>query len=127
MAEQILKLGLIGAESTLSPISRSFDSSGNEEKAISGRSANDTLHTDFVGIKKSFSITYGVVSEALKDILTAIYQLQVTNGSFLNFIYTNQSGAEVATIVKMGAPNFGAITPKDIYNYGGPTILLEEV
>lgn len=127
MAEQILKLGLLGAETTLSTISRVFAASGNEETAISGRSADASLHVDFVARKQTFTVTYTTVTEALKDVLTAIYDLQVTNGSFLNFIYTDEADAEIATLVKLSPPNFGALTPKDVFNYGGPTLFMEEV
>lgn len=127
MAEQTIKLGILGAETTLTGISRIFESSGNEETSIQGRSADATLHTDFVARKRNYTISFSTVTEAYKDLLTAIYDLQITNGTFLNFIYTNQAGAEVATAVKMNVPSFGGITPKDIFYYGGTSITLEEV
>ena len=127
MAEQILQLGLLGAETTLETKSRSFASTENDGYSIEGRSADKTLHVDFIARKQRFAINYGTLPESLKDILTAIYDLQITNASFLNFIYTNQAGAEVATIVKMNPPSYGAINPKNIFYYGGSTILLEEV
>lgn len=124
---QVLKLGLAGAESTLPTESRSFVDSGNALVSVQGRSADGTLHEDFINSKRSFTINYAVVSEATKDILTAIYQLQIDNGSFLSFIYTNQAGSNVSVTVRMAAPNFGAINPKDVYYYYGVTINLEEV
>lgn len=127
MAEQTIKLGILGAETTLTGISRVFASSGNEETSIQGRSANATLHVDFVARKRNYTVSFSTVTESIKDILTAIYDLQVTNGTFLNFIYTNQAGAEVATVVKMNAPSYGGITPKDIFHYAGTSLTLEEV
>ncbi len=127
MAEQILKLGILGSETTLSAESRTFQSSGNTESSVSGRSADGTLHVDYVARKKQFTINYTTLTEALKDTITAIYDLQISTPAFLNFIYTNQAETEIATVVKMEAPNFGATTPKNVFYYGGTTISLEEV
>lgn len=124
---QILQLGLTGAEVTLTEESRSFTDSGNSLNNIEGRSADGTLHADFITNKKSFTINYNVISEANKDIITNIYLSQISNGSFLTFIYTDESNAEISTAVKMSAPVFGAIIPKDIFYYSGTTIELEEV
>jgi hypothetical protein len=124
---QILQLGLSGAETTLPTESRSFTNSGNSLSSIEGRAADATLHVDFITNKKSFSIPYRVVSETNKDLITSIYQLQITNGTFLSFIYTNQTGGEVTTTVKMAAPSFGAIVPNNTFYYNGVTIELEEV
>lgn len=124
---QILQLGLTGAEVTLPEESRSFNNSGNRLKSVEGESADGTLHADFIVNKKSFTINYGVESEALKDILTNIYLSQISTPSFLTFIYTNQSGSEVSTNVKMQPPQFGAIIPKDTFYYIGTAVELEEV
>ena len=124
---QVIKLGLTGAETTLPTESRSFPTSNNGLVSVQGRAADGTKHTDFINSKRSFTINYSVISEANKDIITAIYQLQITHGSYLNFIYTNQAGANVSVTVEMSAPNFGAITPKNVYYYSGTTIVLEEV
>lgn len=123
---QTIKLGLSGAETTLPTESRSFQVSSNSLNSIEGRSANGTLHVDFISNKKSFTINYGIISEANKDIITAIYQLQIDNATSLSFIYTNQSGANVTTTVRMQAPTFGSIVPRDVYYYNGMTIELEE-
>lgn len=127
MAEQVIKLGLTGSETTLESESRAFTSSANEEKSVSGRSADATLHVDFVDTKWIYTITYTVVTDELKDQLMSIYNLQKTNGSFLNFIYTDESGAEVQTTVKMEVPSFGATVVKDEYSYRGTAVVLVEV
>jgi len=124
---QILQLGLSGAETTLEGDSRSFTSSGNTLNSIEGRSADGTLHADFITNKKNFTIDYGVISEANKDIITNIYLLQISTPAFLSFIYTDESDAEITTTVKMSEPQFGSINPKDTFYYGGTTIELEEV
>lgn len=124
---QVLKLGLTGAETTLPEESRSFNSSGNDLISTEGRSADGSLHVDFTNNKRNFSIPYTVVSEANKDLITSIYQLQITNGSFLNFIYTDQAGADVPVTVKMSPPSFGSIIPKNVFYYNGVTIQLQEV
>lgn len=124
---QTLQLGISGAEVTLPGASRSFTVSGNELISSEGRAADGTLHVDFVSNKLNFTITYGVISEANKDIITGIYTSQISNGSFLNFIYTNESGATVSQTVKMEAPTFGSIVPNKLYYYNGCTIQLQGV
>lgn len=124
---QILQLGLSGSEVTLPTESRSFTGFDNALISTEGRSANGTLHTDFTNNKEGFTITYAVVTEANKDVITNIYKLQISNGSFLSFIYTIQSGAEVTRTVKMSAPSFGAVLVKDVWYHNGVTINLEEV
>jgi len=124
---QILQLGLSGSEVTLPTESRSFNSFDNALISTEGRSADGTLHTDFTNNKEGFSISYAVVTEANKDMITNLYKLQITNGSFLSFIYTIQSGATVSKTVKMSAPSFGAVLVKDVYYHNGVTISLEEV
>lgn len=124
---QILQLGLSGSEVTLPTESRSFTGFDNALISTEGRSANGTLHTDFTNNKEGFTITYAVVTEANKDVITNIYKLQISNGSFLSFIYTIQSGAEVTRTVKMSAPSFGPVVVKDVFYHNGVTINLEEV
>jgi hypothetical protein len=124
---QVLKLGLTGSETTLPSQSRRFNTSGNSLISTEGRAADGTLHVDFVNSKRSFSISYAVVSETNKDLITSIYQLQISNGSFLSFIYTDESGSDVTVTVKMSAPVFGAINPKNTFYYNGTSIELEEV
>ena len=124
---QVLKLGLTGAETTLSEESRVFSAFGNEGISITGRSANATKHTDFVARKRSYTITYTQPKETLKDQIEGFYDLQISSGSFLSFIYTDKDDAEIQTDVEMSAPNFGQLIPKDDYYYGSVSIELVEV
>lgn len=124
---QILQLGLSGAETTLEETGRVFSVFGNEGISITGRSANATKHTDFVGRKRSYSVTYFEPKETLKDQITGFYDLQISNGSFLSFIYTDKDGSEIQTDVEMSAPNFGRLIPKDDFFYGSVSIELVEV
>ena len=124
---QILQLGLSGSETTLPTESRSFTAFDNALISTEGRSADGTLHTDFTDNKEGFVIVYAVVTEANKDVITNIYKLQISNGTFLSFIYTIQSGATVNKTVKMSPPSFGAVVVKDIFYHNGVTINLEEV
>ncbi|MCK4816791.1 hypothetical protein KA005_13560, partial [bacterium] len=112
---QVLQLGLSGAETTLPTDSRSFVNFDNALISTDGRSADGTMHTDFINSKEAFTIVYAVVSEANKDIITDIFKLQITNATFLSFKYTIQSGATVTRTVKMSAPSFGAVLVKDVY------------
>ena len=124
---QTIQLGLSGSETTLPTESRSFTSFDNALISTEGRSADGTLHTDFTNNKEGFTIAYGVVTEANKTVITDIYKLQISNGSFLSFKYTTQSGATVSKTVKMSAPSFGAVVVRDTYYHNGVTISLEEV
>ena len=124
---QTIQLGLSGKEVTLPTESRTFDNFDNMEISSNGRSANGRLATNFITSKELFTISYGVITEANKTILTDIFKLQITNGSFLSFKYTVQDGSTVSKTVKMNAPSFGAVVVKDIYYYNGVKIHLEEV
>jgi len=124
---QVLQLGLSGAETTLDETGRVFSIFGNEGISITGRSANATKHTDFVARKRSYSVTYTEPIEVLKDQITGFYDLQISNGAFLSFIYTDKDGAEIQTDVEMLVPNFGRLIPKDDYFYGSVSIDLVEV
>ena len=86
---QVIQLGLTGAETTLATESRSFDAFDNALISTEGRSADGTLHTDFIANKEGFVITYAVVTEANKDVITNIYKLQITNAVFLSFKQTD--------------------------------------
>ena len=124
---QTIQLGLSGSETTLPTESRSFTSFDNALISTEGRSADGTLHTDFTNNKEGYTIAYAVVTEANKTVITDIYKLQISNGSFLSFKYTTQSGATVTKTVKMSAPSFGSTVIRDIYYHNGVTISLEEV
>ena len=124
---QVLQLGLSGSETTLPTESRSFTSFDTALISTTGRSADGTKHTDFTNSKEGFTIVYAVVTEANKDVITDIFKLQTTNGSFLSFKYTIQSGATVTKTVEMSAPSFWAVLVKDVYYHNGVTINLEEV
>ena len=67
---QILQLGLSGSETTLPTDSRSFTSFDNALISSEDRSADGTLHTDFVNSKEGYIINYGVVTEANKDVIS---------------------------------------------------------
>ena len=82
---QIIQLGIFQKETTLPSSGRSFVSSGNELSSIEGRSADGTLHADFIKNNRTFQLSYSVVSEADKDLITDIYLSQIEEDSFLNF------------------------------------------
>lgn len=123
---QIIQLGIFQKETTLPSAGRSFSSSGNELSSIEGRSADGTLHADFIKNNRTYQLSYSVVSEEDKDLLTGIYLSQIEKDSFLNFVYTDESDQRIATTVKMEEPVFGSIIPKDTYYYNGVTIDLIE-
>lgn len=125
---QTLRLGAPGSEQTLPTASRRFTSHGSEEFAVQGRSADGTLHTDFISRKRSWVISYNVVSQDTKDLLESIYDTQISTGNFLSFILTQDDGTttEVYT-VKMEPLSFGVLVPKDPFYYNGVTVALSEV
>lgn len=128
MQLQTIKLGLVGSEVTLPTASRRFTSHSNQEFSVQGRSADGTLHTDFISRKRSWSISYNVISQATKDLLESIYQLQITNGSFLSLIITEDDGVTTHTYtVKLEALTFGSLVPKEEFHYNGVTLTLTEV
>ena len=124
---QVIQLGLSGAETTLPTDSRSFTAFDNALISSEGRSADGTMHTDFINSKEAYAIVYGVVTEANKDVITNIFKLQISEPAFLSFKYTIQSGATVTRTVKMSAPSFGAVVVKDVFYHNGITINLEQV
>ncbi len=124
---QVIQLGLAGSEVTLPTESRSFDAFDNALISTEGRSADGTLHTDFIANKEGFVLNYAVYTEATKDIILNIYKLQISNATFLSFKYTIQSGATVTRTVKMAPPSFGAVLVKDVWYHNGVSINLEQV
>ena len=126
MAIQILKLGLPGSEITLPTESRINDGGQDTLKTNTGDSASGNLHVDIIATKRNFNISWGVMSERDYMItLNVIYMYQLA-GNKLNFIYTNQSGAETHTTVFMQPPSRGALIQRDVYYDNGVTLSLQE-
>lgn len=125
MSVQILKLGLPGAEQTLVKESRTNDGGQDAFNYIEGQSANGSLKVDVIATKQNFSISWGVMSETDYNALYAIYLLQF-NPAKLNYIYTNQSGAETTVSVFMQPPSRGSLIQRDVYFENGVTITLQE-
>lgn len=124
---QSLKLGLSGSETELPEGSRIFSNESNELLKIEDRSVDGTLHTDFVAYKRTFAITWDVYTEETKLILEGHIKSQITNGSYLSFIKTDQSGTPETIVVSAELGDQGALVPKDVfYNYS-TTITLREV
>jgi hypothetical protein len=90
---QILQLGLSGSETTLPTESRTNNQGASTYNKRSARSANQTLHTDFLPKKGNWSIAWGVISEADRDAIIAIIDLQESTPSFLSFKYTDEAGS----------------------------------
>lgn len=127
MATQILKLGLAGSEQTLVSESRINDGGQDTFNFVSGTSADGSLKVDIIGTKKNFSITWGVLSETDFNALYAIYLLQITNDSFLSYIYTDEAGATTTKTVFMQPPTQGSLIQRDVYYSNAITITMQEV
>lgn len=123
---QVVKLGLTGSETTLPTESRINEGFSIEEKSSIGESANGTIRKDIVSSKKIFTFSYTVLSEALQEIIESIYELQLSNATTLNLIYSKQNGSEVNFTVYMDPPSFGPVVIRDVYYNNGTQIVLRE-
>lgn len=127
MANQVLKLGLSGAETTLPTESRVNQQGAPTYNKISARSANQTLHTDFLPKKMNWSISWSVISETNRDLISSIIDLQESTPSFLSFIYTDEEGTEITKTVEAEITTQGALIQRDEYFDNGFAISLVEV
>ena len=127
MATQILKLGLLGAEVTLPTESRVNDGGQDTFNYISGTSADGSLSVDLIGTKKNFSVSWDITDETDFNTIYNIYLSQISNTSYLNFIYTTENGTEIATTVLMQPPTQGGLVQKDKFYSRSITITMQEV
>ena len=127
MAVQTLQLGLSGSESTLPTESRVNEQGASTYNKRSARSANGTLHTDFLPKKGNWSISWGVISETDRDAIIAIIDLQESNGVFLSFKYTDAAGSFTTKTVEAEITAIGALIQRDTYFDNGLSISLVEV
>ena len=127
MAVQILKLGLPGSETTLPTESRINEQGAPSYFKKSARSANKTLHIDYIAKKLNWSISWEVISEANFNIISAIIDLQYSRPSNLSFIYTTENGTEVAKTVDVEITNKGALMQRDVYYDSGLSLSIVEV
>lgn len=120
-----LKLGLAGTETELPENSRIFSSESSELIKNEGRSVNGTLHTDFIGYKRTFIITWDVISEADKNSIETTIKEQLI-GEFLSFIKTSEDGTPETIEVSGILGAFGALVPGvSFYNYQAAITLVE--
>lgn len=124
---QVIQLGLPASEITLPTLARSLSSFDYETVSIAGRAADGTRHEDFIAIKREWSITYSILSEANLATIFSIWELQFTNTQFLSLIITDQAGGESTFTVRMSAPQTGALIQREIYYYNNVSFTLEEV
>jgi len=127
MAAQVLKLGLLGSETTLPTESRVNNQGSPTYNKVSARSANQTLHTDFLPKKLNWSISWDIISQTDYNTISTIIDLQESTPDYLSFIYTNQEGVETTKTVEAEITSLGALVQRDVYFYSGLTITLVEV
>lgn len=125
--KQTLKLGLAGSEIELVSESRINKQGQDKFNYVQGFSADGTMSVDFTGTKKNFSVSWEVMSETDFNDLYNIYLLQISNGSFLSYIYTTENGTEVQTSVLMQPPTKGDLVVRDVYYTNAITINMEQV
>jgi hypothetical protein len=124
---QTLRLGLTGSESILPGESRTFDNTTITEFSRQGRTVDATLRTDFIASKLVFNISYGVIPQATLNLFRQLYQNQIDNQSFLNFIVSDVNGGTTNYSVKLEAFSFSNRTFKDDWYYSGVSLTLTEV
>lgn len=124
---QTLKLGLTGSELTLPTESRVNEQGAPTPYTNEARSANKTLHVDFITTKDSWVITWDVLSKSDYDNVYAEYLKQFTTPSFLNFIYSDEQGSETSTTVKCSISSKGSIIQTGDWFYNSVTLTLEQV
>lgn len=123
---QTLKLGLPGAEVTL-PVKSRINNQGQDTfQYVSGEAADGSLKVDIVGTKKNFSISWSVMSEADYTIIYDIYLSQISNSSYLSYIYTDSVGMETTKSVFMQPPTQGDLIVRDVYYSNAITISMQE-
>ena len=109
--------------------SESRSLSGFQSQIIStqGRAADGTLHEDFRGRKKTWTIAYKVVSESTKTLIEGIEADQVNNAAFPTLTYTDENGIAQSFTVRVSVGNFGPLIPQNSFYYNGVTITAVEV
>jgi hypothetical protein len=124
MIKQVVTLGGV----TLPTESRSFSSLPTQVISTSGRSADGTLHEDFVTGKLSWVIQYRTLTEDTKILIDGIFNSQVNNADFPSLTFTDKDGVAQEYTVRMAPPSYGALVPQsDQFYYNGVTINLEQV
>lgn len=124
---QTITIGLPGSEITLPTLGRTLQAFNYETVSISGRAADGTLHEDFISVKGQWSIFYSVLSEADRNIIFGIYNLQFTNSTFLSATFTDQASVDSNFTVRMSAPQSGPLVQRDVYYYNSVSFDLQEV
>jgi len=127
MAVQVLKLGLSGFETTLPTESRVNGQGAPSYFKNTARSANKTLHIDYIAKKLNWSISWSVISEADFNTISAIVDLQYSTPDNLSFIYTTENGTEVTKVVDVEIVEKGGLIQRDTYYDSGLTISIVEV
>lgn len=127
MAQQTLKIGLPGLEQELPNKSRSMLTEEYIEKSRTGEALDGTRKKDFVASKKRLVWNYNVLTEATRDLINNIYQLQIDNGTPLSIIYTEAGGVEKTLTGFMSPPSFGSLVQQDTLYKNGVSIEINEV
>lgn len=124
---QSVKLGLSGAESELPELSRALRSVKREEIKQQGRSADGTLRTDFVAVKKGWVIGYSVISEEDIETIEAILDLQYTTPASLSMKITNREETVLTYEVFVTMSDRGDLLQVGDYYYRGLSLEVTEV
>lgn len=127
MAAQVLQLGLAGSEQTLPSDSRKNEQGAPELISIDERAVDGKLHTDFVTLTDSWTISWSRISDTDYQTIRSIIGLQISTPSFLSFKYTDAGGTFTTVEVKATIASLGTLLPRDEYFYSGFSIFLEQV
>jgi hypothetical protein len=127
MALQVLKLGIAGSESTLPTASRINNQGQDTFQYVEGESADGSLYVDIIGTKGNYSVSWDVMSESDWNDLYDIFLLQISNSSYLSYIFTDAAGTETTKTVLMQPPTKGSLIQRDVYYYNSVSIEMQEV
>lgn len=111
----IIKLGLNGQEQDLLQDSLVLRGVDLENTSSITRSANKTLHVDYLPVKRSFELSYSVITKENYDNLLAIYNLQVSNLQNLNYIIQEASGVKTYQVQMEPVSKGADLRDKDFY------------
>lgn len=124
---QTIKIGNLGSETELPKKSRVNNQGIREQIKSDVRSIDGTLNVAYTGVKRSWNISWNVISESDQKAVEAIVDLQYTGlNQQLCMIISNQSGVEETICVHVEELQLGALIQRDVYYNSGYAIGVKE-
>ncbi len=120
------KLGKLGEEIDLPVKSRTISAMQRDVKKIELESVNGTPTTQYIATKRKLFINYDIVSEADKNILIGLEDLQHTDKTRLNYIYNTEDDTLINMTVRLSISSSGDRILRDKYFEGSVLLELKE-